>query len=161
MQYQYLSGWESSVLASMRSMTVYTPGGGAALNTRIVNNLHARYIAAIADGAGLPTYTPGDNAAARALMLRLASESGYSTAIVRSFLVSLYTLQKNGKIPIVKYDPVGAADRAAVRDRVDPSVLSRVTKTAAGVTSGIGKLGIGLALVAALGAAVYFKLGRK
>jgi len=157
-----LSGWESDLLTGMRSITAGVIGGGSALNRTMVDNLHRRYIVLIMGGALLPRYDTGSGNAAAGVMLRkLADETGYSVALVRAFLVTLYDLQKAGKIPEAKYDPSGAKSRSAARAKADPSIWDQAGKAAGAVTSMYGKIGIGLALVAALGAAVYFKIGRK
>lgn len=157
-----LAGWESDVLRGMQSITVGIPYGGKLLTSRQVDNLHRRYIALVTGGAALPRYdTAGGDAAARSMMLALSKDTGYSTAIARAFLVTLYGLQKSGRIPEAKYDPVGARVRAAARDKVDPSAWSSV-KSGVGAVGGImGRLGVGLLVLAGLGAAMYFRLGRK
>lgn len=153
-----LSGWESDIRKGMSAITRGVSGGGDAITDRIVSNIHARYISLITSGMALPRYdTAAGNDAARVMMQRLSADTGYSAPLVRAFLVTLYGLQKSGKISEVKYDPVGYAKRQAARQAVDPGISSVFGK----VAGAYGKIGIGMILLAALGAAVYFRVGRK
>lgn len=153
-----LSGWQDTVVSAVRGMTAGVQGGGKAFTARVLDNLHARYIAAVTSplGPGLPRYdTAAGNAAAVAMMMRLAEETGYSTALVRAFLVSLYAGVKSGKVPEEKYDPVGSKQRRAVRQQVDPSGASKV-KGILGMFAGGGML-----VLVAGGAVAVYLLSRK
>jgi hypothetical protein len=162
MIYAGLAGWETDLLSAVRSITQGLPGGGSAFVKRSLDNLHARYISLVVSGMALPRFdnAAGDGAAL-AMMRKLSADTGISAALSRAFLVSLYSLQKSGKIPEAKYDPVGAKSRAAARSAVDPSALDSLAKGAGAFGGVMGKLGLGIAAIAVLGALVYFRVGRK
>lgn len=160
-----LSGWESDLRQQMAAITSGVPGGGSSLNNAVVSRLHSVYVSLLGRGYLLPRYdTAAGDAAARRMLLQLSAETGYNTPLVRAFLVNLYNGAKSGAIPEVKYDPVGYAQRRAQVQRLDPSakgIGQRLTETASAAASVGGKIGLGLVLLAGLGAAVYFRLGRK
>lgn len=159
-----LSGWVDDLRKSMIELTAFVPGGGSALTTRTIDNLHARYVALIRAGYALPRYdTPGGDSAASRMMIKLRDDSGISAPIVRAFLVSLYTLQKTGKIDPIKYDPVGTAARRDTRAKLDPSskkILERAADSAAdiGKFGSMALLGVGVAVGAVF---LFLKFGGK
>lgn len=157
-------GWVSSVRKGMAAITAGVPFGGSALVDRVVDDLHQRYVVLLRAGYKLPRFSGSAmDDAARTIMLRLASESGYSTALVRAFLVTLHDLAKSGKIPAVRYDPIGTAARQQTRATVDPgtrTVAQRVTATAktAGKIAAGGLTGI--LMLAAVAAGGYYLMKR-
>ena len=160
-----LGGWESKLVADVRAITSGVPGGGSTFTTAVLDRIHRAYVALLDRGYGLPRYdTAAGDANARRMLLQLSADTGYNTAVIRAFLVSLYNGMKSGEVPEQKYDPVGYAQRVKRLETLDPSsksVIRRAADTASAAAGVAGKLGIGLVALAALGAAVYFRLGRK
>jgi len=156
----FTSAWLRKLFEGMQAITVGVPGGGVELTDRVVDNLHKRYMYHIGRGDALPRYdTSAGNEPARLMLLKIKAETGLSAPIVRAFLVTLYKLQKSGEIAEVKFDPAGARVRAAAAKKLDPG--ADVGGFFKKMIDAYGKVGIGMILLAGLGAAVYFKIGRK
>lgn len=116
--------------------------GAGGKNVEMVNNLHLQYMALMARGYNPVSFSiapdaAGNNSVLSADSILLTQEinkaTGVDKAIINEFLISIFVLARDGKMPYEKFNPKGYNAATAITKETfvsEQSILDKITPTA-------------------------------